>query len=71
VAEGTGQGAKNLFALRTKPEAKNFSSLTLDLFPMRSIHTPCQKGKNNSLWGTLPSGRQKENSKQKSKEQVK
>ncbi|MEK4671626.1 hypothetical protein, partial [Niallia sp. FSL R7-0271] len=52
MAEGTGQGAKNFFALRAKPEAKNFSSLTLDPFPMRSIHTPCQNGKNNSLLGT-------------------
>jgi hypothetical protein len=60
VAEGTGQGPK-VFRLKSKTRSeKLFLSLTLDPFPMRPIHTPCQNGKNNSLWGTASIRKTKE-----------
>lgn len=58
MAESIGQGAKNFFALRARAKRKTFCLLTLDLLPMLTIHTPCQKGENNPFWDLHPYGTQ-------------
>ncbi|PTY86248.1 hypothetical protein B5V91_06640 [Heyndrickxia sporothermodurans] len=50
VHQSTGQGGKTFLSFLKNSQEKKLFPLTLDLLPILSVHSPCQKGKNNSLW---------------------